>query len=425
MTRHLTHRFWLCLVIGLGGLTLALVFRALEPAAIAAPFIGALAVSLADGWWHEVRVVSTQVSDDRVVEGDTLSFTVGIEADRSTETDIEIQFPPTLVPVSPARFVATVSGRRAFSVELEARRWGAAGPEWVLITNRDRLGLSERVYRHPMNKVVRVHPPAERLTSLIPLYRERPVTGEHRAKSKGAGSEFAEIRPYRHGDSVRMIHPQLTARRGTPMVIERHPDRSSTIVLLVDSAQDLGVDIETSLRWTVTAAMALGERHLRAQDRLGLLDVGRTIRWLPPRLGRRHLHTIVDSLLATEVFPQDISPQQAVLPANLPPSASIVAISPLLNERTLSMLVTLRSRGHDIMVIKPALPEPEETISSLARRIFAVGNELNERWLRERQVVVIPWKPEDSLEHVLRRVATRKRHGVGRTHSDGRANHVA
>ncbi len=416
MTRHLTHRFWLCLVIGLGGLTLALLFRALEPAALTAPFIGALAFSLADGWWHEIRVISTKVSENRVVEGDILTFSVTIEADQLTEADIEIQFPPMLVPVSPARFVAAVSGRRTFSVELEARRWGAAGPEWVLITNRDRLGLSERVYRHAVNTPVRVHPPAERLTSLIPLHRERPVTGEHRAKSKGAGSEFAEIRPYRHGDSVRMIHPQLTARRGTPMVIERHPDRSSTIVLLVDSAQDLGVDIETSLRWTVTAAMALGERHLRAQDRLGLLDLGRAIRWIPPRLGRRHLHTIVDSLLATEVFPQDINPQQAVLPANLPSSASIVAISPLLNERTLSMLVTLRSRGHDIMVIKPALPEPEDTISSLARRVFAVGNELNERWLRERQVVVIPWKPEDSLEHVLRRVAVRKRHNVGRTH---------
>ncbi len=416
MTRHLTHRFWLCLVIGLGGLAVALVFRAVEPAAVAAPFIGALAFSLADGWWSEVRVLSTAVSDERVVEGDTLTFTVTVESDESTEADIEVQFPPTLVPVSPARFVATVSGRRTFPIELEARRWGASGPEWVVVTSRDRLGLSERVQRHPVNRPVRVHPPAERLTSLIPLYRERPVTGEHRAKSKGTGSEFAEIRAYRHGDSVRMIHPQLTARRGTPMVIERHPDRSSTIVLLVDSAQDLGVDIETSLRWTVTAAMALGERHLRAQDRLGLLDVGRTIRWLPPRLGRRHLHTIVDALLATEVFPSDIDPQRAVLPANLPPSATIVAISPLLNERTLSMLVTLRSRGHDIMVIKPALPEPEATISDLARRVFAVGNELNERWLRERQVVVIPWKPDDSLEHVLRRVAVRKRNNVGRSH---------
>ncbi|MDH3296571.1 MAG: DUF58 domain-containing protein [Acidimicrobiia bacterium] len=404
MTRHLTHRFWLCAIIGFGGLLLALATRSLEPAALAAPFVGALAFSVAEGWWSEVRVAEARLSAERVVEGDTLSFSLDIQTDQRTEVDVEIQFPPSLLPIGPARFVAPLFGTRTFEVRLQAARWGAAGPEWAVVTSRDRLGLSERVLRHPLNLPVRVHPPAERLVSLVPLYRERPVTGEHRAKSKGAGSEFAEIRPYRHGDSVRMIHPQLSARRGEPMVIERHPDRSSTIVLLVDSAQDLGVDIDTSLRWTITAAMALGERHLRAQDRLGLLDVGRTIRWVPPRLGRRHLHTVIDSLLATEVFPREVDAAQASLPANLPPSATIVAISPLLNERTLSLLVTMRSRGHDIMVIKPALPEPEPNISNLARRIFTVGNELNERWLRERGVTVIPWNPEDSLEHVLRRV---------------------
>jgi uncharacterized protein (DUF58 family) len=404
MTRHLTHRFWLCFTIGIGGLLLALLTRSVEPAALASPFLGALAFSVAEGWWQQVTVGSAQLSADRVVEGDTLTFSLEISSDQRTVVDVEIQFPPSLTPISPARFVATLHGARTFSVKLEAVRWGAAGPEWVVVTNRDGLGLTERVLRHPLNMPVRVHPPAERLTSLVPLYRERPVTGEHRARSKGAGSEFAEIRPYRHGDSVRMIHPQLSARRGEPMVIERHPDRSSTIVLMVDSAQDLGVDIDTSLRWTITAAMALGERHLRAQDRLGLLDVGRTIRWLPARLGRRHLHTVVDSLLATEVFPREVNAERATLPANLPASATIVAISPLLNERTLSLLVTLRSRGHEIMVIKPALPEPEPWVSTLARRIFTVGNDLNERWLRERGVTVIPWKPEDSLEHVLRRV---------------------
>ena len=41
-----------------------------------------------------------------------------------------------------------------------------------------------------------------------------------------------------------------------------------------------------------------------------------------------------------------------------------------------------------------------------ARRIFRVGNELNERWLRDRGVVVIPWSTGDSLEHVMRRVVS-------------------
>jgi len=188
------------------------------------------------------------------------------------------------------------------------------------------------------------------------------------------------------------------------MVVERHPDQSSDLVLMVDSAQNLGVDRDTTLRWTITAAMALSERHLKAQDRVGLIDVGKGVRWLPAKLGRRHLHTIVDALLATEVEPRDLRPLTAVRPSQLPRSATVVVISPLLAEKTLSTLVDLRGRGHEIIVVRTDVPEADETVSLLARRIFRVGKELNERWLIDRGVIIIPWKKGDSLEHLLRRV---------------------
>lgn len=404
MSRHLTHRFWICLFLGLGGVSLALFSRAIEPVAVTAPFLAALALSMFDGWWPPARVENPAVSAPRVVEGDRLDFTVDIVTDQPTWTEIEVQFPAMLVPESPARFVSVHRDRLQIAVTVRADRWGAAGPEWVIATTRDRFGVTERVQRFPIHLPVRVHPPSERLSNLIPLVRNRPVTGEHRDRVSGHGSELAEVRPYRYGDPVRMIHPRLTARRGQPMVVERHPDRSSDVVLLIDSAQDLGVDLNTTLRWTVTAAMALGERHLRGQDRVGLIDIGRGVRWLPHRLGRRHLHTVIDALLATEVLPRQADRTVRVPTDNLPKSATIVAISPLLSEVTLSALVDLRSRNHEILVIKPDIPEPEPSISPLAQRIFRVGNELNERWLRDRGVVVIPWSTGDSIEHLLRRV---------------------
>ncbi len=406
MTRHLTHRFWLCFLIGWGGLSVAVLTRNLDTAAIGAPFLAALALSLADGWWPVVLPVSVGVSSNRVVEGDEVEFTFTFRSEGRALADIEIQLPGTFEATTTTRMVDVVSGDVEMKVRANAVRWGASGPEWIVIITRDRLGVSERIMRCPVEMSVRVHPPAEFLSTLIPLYRERPVTGEHRSRAKGAGSEFAEVRPYRYGDSIRMIHPQLTARRGTPMVIERHPDRSSTMVLLIDSAQDLGVGLETTLRWTVTAAMALGARHLQAQDRLGLLDAGHTLRWVPARLGRRHLHTVVDALLATEVHvrqPQ-ADPATLELPANLPSSATIITISPLLSEGTLSLLVALRSRGHEIIVIKPTVPDPADAVSPLARRIFDVGNRLNEQWLRHRGAMIIPWSPNESLQHILSRV---------------------
>lgn len=411
MSRHLTHRFWICFFVGWGGLAIALISRSIEPAALGAPFLAVLAYSLGDGWWPTAAAENPYVSSPRVVEGDVLEFGIELVAARRTWTELEIQLPPSLVPLGSTRLVTMVKDRQRFGVEVRADRWGAAGPEWAVVTTRDRLGVTERVARYPIHVPVRVHPTAERLNSLIPLYKERPVTGEHRARSKGPGSELAEVRPYRFGDPVRMIHPRLTARRGSPMVIERHPDRSSDIVLMVDSAQDLGVDLNTTLRWTVTAAMALGERHLRAQDRVGLIDIGRGVRWVPARLGRKHLHTVIDTLLATEVLPRRQSDIGYVPPSKMPKSATIVAISPLLSEVTLSALVDLRSRGHEILVIKPSIPVPEPHVGVLAKRIFRVGNELNERWLQERGAIIIPWSTGDSLEHVMRRVVR----NLGRT----------
>ncbi len=408
MTRHLTHRFWLCFLIGWGGLSVAVLTRNLDMAAVGAPFLAALTLSLIDGWWPVVTPVSVAVSSSRVVEGDEVDFTFTFQAAQRAVADIEVQLPGTFEATTTTRMVDVVTDTAELKIRARAVRWGASGPEWIVIITRDRLAVSERIMRCPVEMSVRVHPPAEFLSTLIPLYRERPVTGEHRSRAKGTGSEFAEVRPYRYGDSIRMIHPQLTARRGTPMVIERHPDRSSTMVLLVDSAQDLGVGLETTLRWTVTAAMALGARHLQAQDRLGLLDVGHTLRWVPARLGRRHLHTVVDALLATEVTVRQPQSEQGnaplELPANLPPSATIITISPLLSESTLSLLVALRSRGHEIIVIKPTVPDPADDVSPLARRIFDVGNRLNEQWLRHRGAMIIPWSPNESLQHILSRV---------------------
>ncbi len=405
MSRHLTHRFWLCGFLGLGGLVLALVTRALEPAAVGAPFLAALLLSMIDGWWQPVGVEAPRLSATRVIEGDLLHFELDLVTERPVPwVELEIQFPATLAPTGPARFVTRLASRESFNVPVRATRWGAAGPEWAVVTSRDRFGVSELVIRYPLHLPVRIHPPTEQLNSLVPLYKERAVTGEHRSRRTGSGSELAEVRAYRYGDPVRMIHPTLSRRRGTPMVLERHPDRSSDVVLFIDSAQDLGVDLATTLRWTVTAATVLAERHLRAQDRVGLLDVGWGVRWFPARMGRRHLHTVVDALLATEVWPRHTSVQPFVIPANLPRSATIVCISPLIAELILSALVDLRNRGHEVLVIKPELPPPDSTVSVLSRRVFRVGNELNERWLLERGAVVIPWSNGDSLEHLMRRV---------------------
>ena len=68
MSRSLTHRFWLCGAIGFGSLIASLAIGALEPAALGAPFLVVLLLSLYDGWWQPVRAEMASVSSPRVIE---------------------------------------------------------------------------------------------------------------------------------------------------------------------------------------------------------------------------------------------------------------------------------------------------------------------------------------------------------------------
>ena len=407
MRKHLTQRFWMCLLFGLIGALLTPAIHGLAFLALTTPFMLLILLSIIDGWWPQTPTIQLQADKTKILEHDLVVFKLTLQSERTLSwVEVELQFSSTLEPQAPIRWVLHLDENtpRTISIPLKANRWGVAGPEWATVITQDRFAVSQRINFVPLHSPVHVYPPAEKLKSLIPLYKERPVTGEHRSRVRGSGSELAEARPYRAGDPVRMVHPRLSARRGEPIVLERHPERSSTIVLLVDSAQDLGIGFDTTLRWTVTAAMALAERHLLAQDRVGMLDIGQNIRWVPARLGRRQLYTLIDSLLASQAAAHRPTITYA-MPPNLPKSSTIVAISPLLSEITLMALMQLRTRGHNILVLKPGVPPIPHHVKPLAQRIFKVGNEVNERWLTERGSIVIPWASGKTLEQMMQQIS--------------------
>ena len=198
------------------------------------------------------------------------------------------------------------------------------------------------------------------------------------------------------------------------MVAERQADRAGDIVVLVDSNQDLGVDLDTTLRWTVSAAIALTDRHLRAMDRVGILDRGHGVRWLPPRLGRRARQEIVTALLSTSVHAHaGVSP--TVPPIDeIPRHATVVALSPLLSDVVAVDITHLRRRGHEVVVIRPTVPNPRREIHPTARRVFDVMNELRANQLRDLGVVVLDWDTAGALAPLLTQAgpalrATRRR----------------
>ncbi|MCD6384476.1 DUF58 domain-containing protein [Candidatus Sumerlaeota bacterium] len=129
------------------------------------------------------------------------------------------------------------------------------------------------------------------------------MAGEYHSVFKGRGIEFDEIRNYVHGDDVRTIDWNVTARTGFPHVKRYVEERELTVVLAVDvsgstlfgSRQELKVELQAEL------AALFAFAAIKNNDRVGLLLFTEQIeKFVPPKKGRRHVLRVIRELLGYE-----------------------------------------------------------------------------------------------------------------------------
>lgn len=95
----------------------------------------------------------------------------------------------------------------------------------------------------------------EALRRRLALRVASSAAGEHRARTRGAGSEFAEHRPYAPGDDVRRVDWLAYARTGDPVLKTYHAEREAVVRLLVDTSASMeGEKLRQAAR--VAAALA-------------------------------------------------------------------------------------------------------------------------------------------------------------------------
>src|SRR5437867_8605923 len=124
--------------------------------------------------------------------------------------------------------------------------------------------------------------------------------GEYHSVFKGRGVEFAEVREYVHGDDIRTIDWNVTARTGSPFVKRFVEERELTLMLLVDvsGSGQFGSGGRTKLEVAAEVSAVLAFAAIRNNDRVGaVLFTDRIERFVPPRKGRRHALAVVRDLL--------------------------------------------------------------------------------------------------------------------------------
>jgi uncharacterized protein (DUF58 family) len=364
-----TFRVGLYGAIVLVGLTVALVTARPEAAIVVAPFAVFLAVGLALGPPPAIDV-RVSVDRDHVVEGDVVTVTI-----RSATPDID------LAPMLAAALVP-IGGRVAPGMRtlvLRAARWGRFDVGTMGARTFDPLRLWARETTMAAPIAVRVHPQLDRLRQAVTATKLQPFVGQHTSRARGDGFELAEVRPYAIGDRRGAVNWRASARRGSLWVNDRHPERTSDVVLLLDTFGTQRVERVDVLDHAVRALGALAQAYERTHDRVGLLTFGGHLRWLHPGSGRVNLVRIIDGMLDTERLLTDTWADTLRVPIGaLPPGALLVAVSALDDDTALHTLLDLRGRGFDVAVLT-VMPAPEGDVRT--RRLDALLRDARQRTL--------------------------------------------
>ena len=261
---------------------------------------------------------------------------------------------------------------------------------------------------------LKVYPHAETLRALLRPQETQLSAGNQVARVRGEGIEFADLRPFTPGDRPRRINWRASARRGALWVNEAHPERNADVVLFLDTFAEARRTGPGTLDLAVGAAGSLAQRYLLHKDRVGLVSFGGVLNWLLPATGVVQLYRVVDALLDTEIVLNYSWKDLDVIPARtLPPRALVVALTPLIDKRTVAALLDLRRRGFDLAIVEidpaPFVEPGEDELERLAFRIWQLRREALRSEYERVGVPVVPWRDGESLQAALEEVRSFRR----------------
>ena len=216
------------------------------------------------------------------------------------------------------------------STILADSRPGHSGPvEAVRVIGRSAAGDGARIAGETVPVTARrTVTPAMRMLPRLPLApRLTGLHGAHEGSRPGQGGDFRDIHPFAPGDELRRVDWRATARAarrpGELLVRRTHTLSDASVVLAVDTAEDLGEVVATwggddlsragttSLDLAREAARSLAAAAIAVGDRVAyhaLAPGGRSVRGAT---GSRHLARLTTAIAATGAAGDDRQPQPA------------------------------------------------------------------------------------------------------------------
>ncbi|MFZ1706059.1 MAG: DUF58 domain-containing protein [Saprospiraceae bacterium] len=128
--------------------------------------------------------------------------------------------------------------------------------------------------------------------------------GDYHSAFKGRGMSFSEVREYSHGDDIRHIDWNVTARSSHPFVKVFEEERELTLLLLIDvsPSSKFGSSIlKSDLIAEICAVLAFSA--LRNQDKVGAVFFTDKIeKYIPPKKGKQNILHVIREII--QINPQ-------------------------------------------------------------------------------------------------------------------------
>jgi uncharacterized protein (DUF58 family) len=359
--------------------------------------------------------VTRILSADRVSEDDPVTVSLSFTNAGSALEEVIIRdlLPSSLEPlVGEAQLIAALprGGTLEMTYTLVAKRGRFDfGP--IEVQANDRLGLFRRqaLLSAPARLGVLPRTPKLRQVTIRPL-RTRGYAGPVPARQGGSGIDFFGVREYQLGDPRRWINWRVSARHPrTLFTNEFEQERIADVGLILDARRrsDVCLPHDSLFEYAIRATASLADAFLADGNRVGLLVYGRFLDWTFPGYGKVQRERILQALACAETGESQVFDNLDYLPTRFFPAQSqLVLVSPLCRG-DLPMLLRLRARGYQLLVIRPdpvafeAGALPPQSAVDLARRIAGLERLLLLRQLQQAGIQVVDWQVDQPFDRVV------------------------
>ena len=187
----------------------------------------------------------------------------------------------------------------------------------------------------PMN-TTRLAKKASQLRLSAISIAENMQNGSFRSLYRGQGIEFSDVREYLHGDNVRSIDWNVTARMGRAFIKQYEEDKELSVFLILDCSRSMesGLDFSRlSQAQEAAALLLLAAEHISGAIGAVFFD-GKIQFSCEPKAGRENSMMILSKLDKLDSTPEDEKTDGSVLPN------AITGAAKLLKKRSLVFILS-------------------------------------------------------------------------------------